>query len=358
MTHRAMLSVLPAGLQLAKAQSVSKKVKSIPLPPGSEFVRLLDPATETPIVRLTSLASNSFLPAASNRFISTKDRFLIFSSDRTGRNSPFHMNLRSGVISQLGTNENVRPQSLCLDTGSHTLNLLDGSTLKELGLSGKRTRVLAEDVNAFSIGSSPTELVVVKQGKLLSLESQTPVVLAEGVADWCAISPAGNTCIFSRQSSGSEEQEIWYTPLNGANVKAIRLAGGRISNPCWSPDGRSVLFLREFTANGILRSQIHEVFPETCAEQLVTPTSQFAAFTPNSDGSVFVGASRSKAQPTIVLLLRASRRELTLCEHGAKNAANVVPVFSPDSRRVYFQSDREGKSAIYSVNVEALVEST
>jgi oligogalacturonide lyase len=100
------------------------------------------------------------------------------------------------------------------------------------------------------------------------------------------------------------------------------------------------------------------VFPETCAEQLVANTSQFASFSPNADGSVFVGASRSKAQPSIVLLLRASRRELTLCEHGSKNAAKVSPVFSPDSRRVYFQSEREGKSAIYSVNVESLIEST
>jgi oligogalacturonide lyase len=51
-------------------------------------------------------------------------------------------------------------------------------------------------------------------------------------------------------------------------------------------------------------------------------------------------------------------RELTLCEHRASNPSAVSPVFSPDSRRVYFQSDHEGKSALYSVNVEKLVEPT
>jgi oligogalacturonide lyase len=73
---------------------------------------------------------------------------------------------------------------------------------------------------------------------------------------------------------------------------------------------------------------------------------------------MFVGASRSKAQPTIILLIRSVKRELTLCEHRASDPGSVHPVFSPDSRRVYFQSDHQGKSALYSVNVELLVEPT
>ncbi len=73
---------------------------------------------------------------------------------------------------------------------------------------------------------------------------------------------------------------------------------------------------------------------------------------------MFVGASRSKAQPTVILLLRSPQRELTLCEHRASHPVSVSPAFSPDSRRVYFQSDHQGKSALYSVNVELLVEPT
>jgi hypothetical protein len=88
----------------------------------------------------------------------------------------------------------------------------------------------------------------------------------------------------------------------------------------------------------------------------VSPTSQFASFSPNFDGSVFVGASRSKAQPNVVLLLRTAKREMTLCQHHASKASAVTPVFSPDARRVYFQSDEEGKPALYSVNVELLIE--
>lgn len=353
-TRRAVLALLPMSLRLGAQQSASKKAK--PLATGSEFVRLLDPDTETPIVRLTSLASNSFLPASTNQFVSIKDRFLIFSSDRTGHNTPFRLDLRTGSLTQLSNEGNVQPQSLCLDPAQHTLSFLEAGALKETELKNKKIHVLADEVTAFSLGPSPADLVLIKRGRLYRI-SNGNTVLAEDVAGWCAIRPDGNGCLFDRQASGGE-QEIWYLSLNGPPDKAIRLAKGRISSPCWSPDGRSVLFLRETETDNIFRSAIYEVFPETCAERQVANTSQFVVFSPNADGSVFVGASRSKAQPAVVLLLRASRRELTLCEHGAKDTAKVSPVFSPDSRRVYFGSDREGKWALYSVNVESLIEST
>jgi oligogalacturonide lyase len=71
-----------------------------------------------------------------------------------------------------------------------------------------------------------------------------------------------------------------------------------------------------------------------------------------------VGASRNAASPTILILLRGTRRELTLCEHKASHPETVAPVFAPDSQRIYFQSDRDGKPAIYCVHVEKLVEKT
>jgi oligogalacturonide lyase len=90
----------------------------------------------------------------------------------------------------------------------------------------------------------------------------------------------------------------------------------------------------------------------------VAKTSQFAHFGFNRDTSVFVGASRNAASPTVLILLRVTRRELTLCEHKASHPEAVAPVFAPDSQRIYFQSDRDGKPAIYCVHAEKLVEKT
>ena len=53
-----------------------------------------------------------------------------------------------------------------------------------------------------------------------------------------------------------------------------------------------------------------------------------------------------------------TRRELTLCEHHSSDPFTVTPIFSPDSQRVFFQSDRDGKPALYRVQVERFVEET
>jgi oligogalacturonide lyase len=73
---------------------------------------------------------------------------------------------------------------------------------------------------------------------------------------------------------------------------------------------------------------------------------------------VFAGASRSRASAYVLILLRVTRRELTLCEHKASDPAMVNPVFSPDSQRIVFVSDRHGKPALYQVRVNRFVEET
>jgi oligogalacturonide lyase len=352
-TRRAMFTVLPGGL--AAASSVPIRDRS-PLPQVGEFFRFMDPATEAAVVRLTSPASTSLVPVASNRFVSSKRRFLIFSSDRTGRLTPFQLDLRTGRLRQLAQTADLVPGSLCMDQKERFLYLIDQGALKEVALANLKSRTLAEGVSAFTTGTSSSGFIVVKKGRLEQLGAA--LTLAENVGSSVGplMRPGGTGCLFARDLS-SEERQFWYAPLTGAVSKPILLATGRLSNPIWSPDGRALLFLREVQAN-VLLSELHQLLPETGAEQRLAPTSQFAAFAPNGDASVFVGASRSKAQPNIILLLRAVKREFTLCEHRASHPALVSPVFSPDSRRVYFQSDREGKSALYSVNVERLVEPT
>jgi hypothetical protein len=269
---------------------------------------------------------------------------------------PFHLDLRTGTLTMLAQTADLDTSSLCLDERAKLVYLIDAGTLKEITIGSKRMRALGENVSAFSI-LGPSEFVVVRQGRLQQLNAGGGI-LAEDVSSWCLVRPGGKGCAFGRATSVND-RELWYVSLpDSADVKPKLLAKGRVSNPFWSPDGQSLLLLRDVEVGSTLLSEIHEVCPETQEERVLTRTSQFAAFAPNGDASVFVGATRSKAQPTIVLLIRSAQRELTLCEHRASNPVSVQPVFSPDSRRVYFQSDHQGKSAVYSVNVELLVEPT
>jgi oligogalacturonide lyase len=73
---------------------------------------------------------------------------------------------------------------------------------------------------------------------------------------------------------------------------------------------------------------------------------------------VFVGASGSKASPYLFLLVRTVKRELAIAEHKASDPTMVMPVFSPNSQRVFFETDRDGHQCLYSMTVDKLVEET
>ncbi len=357
-TRRSVLArVLPAGFLASAAWGYQK---SQPLPRAGEFFRFADPTTETTITRLTSPAYSHFLPAQTKRFLSLKSRTLFCSSDRAGGGlAPFGIDLRTGAIRQLAEAPALDPTSLTLDESGRNLYFLSGGSLSEVSVSGKaeikKATVLAQDVTAFGMGGSRSEIFGITSGKLRQLNTHDSPVLADEAAGPLVVRPAKGGCLFTRPIS-AEEREFWYS--GPANTRPVMLASGRASDPYWSADGESLLFLRDVPKNDVFVAEVHEVKPEEKVERCVSRTSQFATFGPNGNDSVFVGASGSKAQPNVVLLLRVPERELTLCEHRSSNAAQVRPVFSPDSRRVYFQSDREGKSAIYSVNVEQLVEPT
>ncbi len=354
-----MLATLPAALA---AQTPRGRTQAKPLPSLGDFVRFVDPTTEAFVVRFTSLKSSNFLPASTNRFVSLRERYLLFSSNRNGPLSPFQVDLRTGAVRQLATAANLAPDSLALDSKERWLYFLDGASLKRIEIGKKESKrpaeTVSEDVATFSMSQSGAILLIRTSGLLQRLDNGEATTLAAAASPLkrsCLAQPRGQGCLFAREVSAAG-REFWYASGDAAASKPVLLAKGGISSPCWEPDGQSVLFLRDVATPSATLSEIHQAGIDGAHERCVAPTSQFASFSTNFDGSVFVGASRSKAQPNVVLLLRSAKRELTLCQHHSSRAAEVSPAFSPDARRVYFQSDEEGKPAIYSVNVELLVE--
>jgi oligogalacturonide lyase len=332
------------------AQTGIPKKKPRTLPSAGEFVRLIDPATETTVVRLTAPTSAAVLPSPSNHFISTKDRFLIFSSDRSGAWAPYRLDLRTGLLQELAEGSRVDPKSLSMEATEKSVFLLDGGQLREIGLANKQERTLADGIVEFAVGATRNDLLVRRGDAIERLEGGR---IADKVEQLQLVHPNGVGCVFSRRSDDLS-RELWFA--SGGAHKL--LARGEVSFPYWSANGNSVAFLRRSITRGVKTSQISEVDLQTGLEAPVSVRSQLACFAPNRSGAVFTGALDSKAQPNITVLLRSPAREMTICEHHAVRAADVTPVFAPDSRRIYFESDREGKSALYSVNVESLVDST
>jgi oligogalacturonide lyase len=154
---------------------------------------------------------------------------------------------------------------------------------------------------------------------------------------------------------GSEDG-LWLVNYDGQQNRKLRTATGTIGTALWSADGRSVFYIHK--PGGGALNEMRECIPDTNEDKFIARTSQFVSFTRNADSSVFVGVSGSKASPYILLLLRSARRELTVAEHRASDASTVSLQMSQNSQRIFYQTDREGKPAIYSMALDKFVEDT
>ncbi len=355
LTRRALLGLIPIGLiaQTGNRTTAPASKKAKPLPSVGEFTRITDGVTENLVVRLTSPAFTSYLTGLGNQFVSVRERLLLFSTNRTGHMAPFQVDLRNGALRQVAEAEKLDYRSLCLDKSQKAAYFLDGDRIREASLGRGSNQTVAEGVTWFRLAADGA-LFAIQGGKVVLREGTGWRPLAEDAVACCP-QPNGAGCLFVR-TLDEHERQFWHVASNGAS-NPVLLASGRIRDPYWDTDGVSILFLRDVTnADGVMLAEIHSKGLNGEPEAFVSATSQFATFAPNGDASVFVGASRSRAQPTVVLQLRTPSREMTLCEHASKHPEDVLPSFSPDSRRVYFESEHEGNPAIYSVSVEYLVE--
>jgi len=330
---------------------------------SSDRARYTDPATEFPVVRLTSPAYSSFLPASYGRAFSRRNTFLLFSSDRGGSLEAFRMDLKSGEWRQLTEASELDPRSLTLLADERSFAYFDGASLRQASLSSLRDRELYRVPEGWRRGAGAS---VSSDGlyalfcetraeawrlQLVGMAKGAPATVLESAAPMAhPIANPRRASILYRQGDG-----LGLVNFDGRQNRRLKLADGEVLAANWSPDGRSVLYLSKPRDPAQLAA-IREYFADTNQDRLIARTSQFASFGFNGNASVFVGASRNRASPHVLILLRANRRELTLCEHRASQPELVAPAFSPDSQRIYLHSDKDGKPAIYCLEVEKFVE--
>ena len=331
--------------------------------------RYADPATELEVLRLTDPAYDSVLPPPHQRCISRRQGFCVFSSAREGTPQVYRMDLHSMEWRVLSNAAAVDPGSVALTADERSVVYFDGPALKMTPAAGGAEKTLYRVAEGNARG----------EGSALSDEG-TRVIFAERAgAKWllrAVVLPRGKQAAHAMTLAaldgpvshplprartgqilyGTGEQLRVVTP-NGPMVKLPAPRDGRYLAAHWGPDGTWIQTL-EVPKDGRQLTTLHELKPETGEDRLIAKTSNFADCRANGDSSVFVGASRNISAPYVLLLLRATRRELTLCEHKASDAAKVAARFSPDSQSVFFQSDRHGKSAIYRMPVERFVEET
>jgi oligogalacturonide lyase len=316
----------------------------------SEQRRYPDPATELEVFRLTDPAHSAYLP---RHGASKRNNFLLYASDRTGTWQAFRLDLKSGESRQLTEAEPISPATLTLlpdDRGflycaADTLHLalLNGHT-REIGSAASLTSALSVSDDAqycsFSANGRIQLAALTAKPTLITLIESPGTTVTQ-------IRPKRTQVLYLRADGGPH-----LINFNGQSNRPLKLdpiPNANAATVDWITSGRTFLYLRS--------TDLREHTPDDNSDKLVARTSQFASFGINSDSSVFVGPSASKASAYLLLLLRVTRREFTLCEHRASDPALVRPVFTPGNQSVLFQSDRHGKPAIYRMRVDKLVES-
>ena len=333
---------------------------------SADWKRYADPATEFEVLRLTDPSYSSYLPAYDGRPLSRRGNFMLFASDRTGTLQAWRLDLKTGQSRQLTDGEALNASSLTLMPDERTFCCFRGRSLLQISFAGLRERevyTVAEPFEAtggFSVSGDGVHAVVAErrgnagQLRLINIARKEATTVVE--ADMPLHAPMtrpGRAGILYRREDGS----LWLVNYDGQQNRKLRTPAGTIGVAEWAPDGRTIIYIHMSEDRRQLNA-LRELTPDTNADQLLSRTSQFVHFGPNSDASVFVGASGSKASPYILLLLRIAKRELTVCEHRASDPLLVSPIFHPSSQRIFFESDRHGKPAIYSVTVERFVEKT
>lgn len=350
----ASLAGVPAGL-------ASDKGPAYP----SEVQRYADEATDNIVFRLTNPAHQSWLPAPYCQPISRKNDFLIYSSDRSGAVQAYRLDLKTGQSRPIAEAPGLFTSSLTLSHDEREFAYLAGQSLYLSRFSGGRTREVYRAAEGFHLG---TGFSLSDDGLVAALIEENP-----GMSRLRLITMrtgAAATVVESREPISDPQPrpkragllyrkagQLWVVNYDGAENRKLRIATGGLGTALWSGDGRSIVYLN-FPLDRKQLNNIREFTPDTNEDQFVSATTQFVTFNRNSDTSVFVGASGGKASPYMLLLVRSVKRELTLCEHKASDPRQVTAFFSPNSQRVVFQSDRDGKMALYSLAVDRLVAET
>lgn len=333
---------------------------------ADEWRRYLDPVTEFEVFLLTDPQFESFYPSPPALAVDRRSRLLVFASFRNGIWQPWSMDLGARTSRQLGSWPGLQPRTLTLSAAGREVFFADETHLRALTLNNLRARELA----AISPGAGVAgPLAPSPDGTALYFTEKGPegwrlrrLPLGKGALATVLESAEP---ILSPAPNPRRAMLLWRTPKGTLQVAAqdgtlrrqLETPPGRVLEAAWSPDGQAVLYLHEPEGPNP-RIAIREQSLDGREDRLVVPTTQFGRFSPNANASVFLGASRSMASPLILLLLRINRRELPLCEHKASDPAMTSPIFTPDSQRILFVSDRLGKPAIFLVNVEKLIEKT
>jgi TolB protein len=169
---------------------------------------------------------------------------------------------------------------------------------------------------------------------------------ADGYDAEDAYSPDGKSIVFS--SFRTDNLEVFIMDADGKNPRQITHAPGFNGGPFFSPDGQRVMYRADRKGDG----ESMQVFTnnlEGTDERVVTPLEDRILnwcpfWHPSGKWIIFTRADHSAMPPNYDLwIMRADgSQKMRVTTHAA---ADVLPVFSPDGKKLMWTSKRGGLPA-------------
>jgi serine/threonine-protein kinase len=200
---------------------------------------------------------------------------------------------------------------------------------------------------AYSAGTSARRRIYIRPvagGRTIALSDDSMVI--EMQARW---SPDGESLLFLA------DRGVSIAPaLGGSSRRVVAPGSAPVIAAAWSPDGRHLVFsrgdsLQVATSTGDSSRLVAVVRDaHSCAW---SPDARWVACTRGNSVSTFPGRGFGNLGPSVIVLVPVSGGELIELTSPTESATG--PTWSPDGRRLFFISNRDGPRDVYALSLTA-----
>jgi Tol biopolymer transport system component len=163
-----------------------------------------------------------------------------------------------------------------------------------------------------------------------------PIVNLPGDVDMASFSPDARSVAFRWDAARHQNGDIYALRLSSNSLRRLTYSADEDYSPAWSPDGRSIAFLRVSGQDTLLMLVPAEGGPERILRRMTGLGDLFSATLDwSADGKYIASPERIGDSVSLMLVAVATgqARRLTFTPAGQMD---IQPNFSPDGRKLIF----------------------